>query len=204
MLDGSNPLRAWETLSWVEYKMPNGFFSGLHFCTHFPSLDERFLRKPDGPRVLCHSAPIHYGNRRAYSQYVIRELPKLVTAEHFMIIHRDGYPLNPEKWEDEFLKYDYIGAPWGPEPWAVGNGGFSIRSKRLAWWAMEQPWSDTENEDWHLCVNLRKAAIAAGFTFAPLEVAARFSLETDIPALPRTLKNVFGFHGVQNRLDLLL
>ena len=68
-----------------------------------------------------------------------------------MVIQDDGYIVNPELWDDEFLEYDYIGAPWPIEDnWIsmqhkehqpklrenlpknrVGNGGFCIRSRKL-------------------------------------------------------------------------
>jgi hypothetical protein len=197
MLDGSNVERAQETLAAVLETLPRCFFSAAHLC----SPEAGFYSPYD---IQLHDAPIIYGNRRRYNEYVIKELPKLVTVDHFMIIHRDGYPLNPEKWEDEFLKYDYIGAPWGPEPWAVGNGGFCIRSRKFALWAAERVTNFDLNEDHVLCVEMRAEAEAAGFSFAPIETAARFSLERDIPELPRTLKDVFGFHGVHDRLNLLL
>ncbi len=47
--------------------------------------------------------------------------------------HSDGFVQNPSAWDDDFLNYDYIGAPIYPTnsfPF-VGNGGFSLRSKRL-------------------------------------------------------------------------
>ena len=47
--------------------------------------------------------------------------------------HCDGFIQNPNAWDDNFLNYDYIGAPIYPNgafPF-VGNGGFSLRSKRL-------------------------------------------------------------------------
>jgi hypothetical protein len=198
MLDGSSWDRAWDTLRLVLKEAPAYLFSEIHFCapTHKCIYDKR---------VMQHIAPITYGNRKAYSDYVLFELPKLVKSDHMLIVHRDGRPLHWDKWTDEFLRWDFCGAPWGPEPWAVGNGGFSIRSKRFAdWAALQGPMEGTENEDWHLCVHLREKAISAGFTYAPLEVAARFSLETFVPGVSKPLSETFGFHGVADRMNLLL
>jgi hypothetical protein len=33
-------------------------------------------------------------------------------TEFAILVHEDGFIVNPECWSDEFLKYDYIGAPW--------------------------------------------------------------------------------------------
>ena len=81
-----------------------------------------------------------------YSRFIITELEKYVNTSHVLIIQYDGFILNPDAWTDEFLKYDYIGAPWLVDNWSVekfdfpkelmgklvvGNGGFSLRSKKF-------------------------------------------------------------------------
>lgn len=71
--------------------------------------------------------------------FCIKELWKYIDTPHFMIIQPDGYIINPELWKDDWLNYDYIGAPWSDlimrtqlgHP-GIGNGGFCIRSKSLA------------------------------------------------------------------------
>jgi len=119
--------------------------------------------------------------------------PTLKTS-HALFIQWDGYPTTPEMWDDGFLAYDYIGAVW---PWftehSVGNGGFSLRSRRLlgalaALPALEYP------EDITICRRLN----LDGMRFAPESVAERFSRE-HWPVGART----FGFHGVWNMLDFM-
>lgn len=75
----------------------------------------------------------------AFSLFCIKDLFKYINTTHFLTIQPDGYILHPELWKDEWLNYDYIGAPWPPQflrdQWgrgAIGNGGFSLRSKFLA------------------------------------------------------------------------
>ena len=36
-------------------------------------------------------------------------------SEYVLIMQDDGFVINPDKWNDEFFNYDYIGAPW-PKP----------------------------------------------------------------------------------------
>lgn len=50
-----------------------------------------------------------------------------ISSERFLIFQTDSCLL--QKGVDEFLKYDYIGAPWPHLGNRVGNGGFSLRSK---------------------------------------------------------------------------
>ena len=77
-------------------------------------------------------------SRTAYSAFCLKNLSEYVSTDFCLVFQSDGFVLNPEFWTDEFLSYDYIGAPWpsylefGPaEGQQVGNGGFSLRSKRL-------------------------------------------------------------------------
>lgn len=67
------------------------------------------------------------------NEYHLKTIPQLVDTDFNIIVHHDGFAVNKIAWTDEFLNYDYIGAvwPWAPEHQCVGNGGFSLRSKKL-------------------------------------------------------------------------
>ena len=50
------------------------------------------------------------------------EAPK---TSHALMIQFDGYVLSGDRFSDNFLSYDYIGAPWPHyQSHKVGNGGF--------------------------------------------------------------------------------
>ena len=66
-----------------------------------------------------------------YNYYTLKLLPKVVETDHNLIIHWDGFAANAAGWTDEFLEYDYIGARWNDDPTSVGNGGFTLRSRKL-------------------------------------------------------------------------
>jgi hypothetical protein len=127
-------------------------------------------------------------------------------GEYFMMIQLDGHPVNAHHWTPEFLEYDYIGAPWpagmrwtGNSP-VVGNGGFSIRSRRIyeitrhAEGYSEYHRKTINNEDVMLSVVVRSQLEERGIRFAPVELARKFSVEIPIDE-NHTLKNSFGFHG---------
>lgn len=139
---------------------------------------------------------------------VIYELPNYVNTSHAFLFHADGYVINPHLWRDEFLEYDYIGAPW-PLPTddysyrdesgdlvRVGNS-VSIRSKKLMDLIATRPWKEyygNTHEDGFICCHNRKWLESQGCTFAPLEVAVHFAKEHDIPENEGL--ETFAFHQV--------
>jgi len=64
------------------------------------------------------------------SKFTYTELPNIIDTEYYIGIHDDGFIINPHLWREEFLEYDYIGAPWKWEGRInrVGNGGFVLKS----------------------------------------------------------------------------
>ena len=71
--------------------------------------------------------------RDAYSTLMLKGLAPHVETSHALVVQWDGYVVNPDAWTDAFLDVDYCGAPWpwGDDDRRVGNGGFSLRSRRL-------------------------------------------------------------------------
>jgi len=71
-------------------------------------------------------------SKQEYSRFIIKELYKYFDTDYVLICQHDGYVLHGYCWDDAFYDYDYIGAPWIYEHGRnVGNGGFSLRSRRL-------------------------------------------------------------------------
>lgn len=143
---------------------------------------------------------------RAYSEFMLKRVADYTTTDHVLVIQHDGFILNPEAWTDDFLKYDYIGAPWLiNDTLVVGNGGFSLRSRRLFELTKSdskiqlgdtQQDQDAENEDWVLCSTYRSHLEEKGIVFAPIELAHRFSLEQN-EVYGGVWSGEFGFHGLR-------
>ena len=147
--------------------------------------------------------PIH--TARDYSHIMLNVVPYCVDADATLVVQWDGMPCNRSVWTDDFLQYDYIGAPWGgcdPEL-AVGNGGFSLRSRRLANALVKLKIScnnqlaEGDAEDVLICRHNRATLQDMGCIFAPPDLACRFSVENEAVATS------FGFHGVFNFPRLL-
>ena len=72
-------------------------------------------------------------SRTGYSQLVLKSLLGYIDTRHVLLVQWDGYVVNPAAWRAEFTDCDYLGAKWfwEPEGRRVGNGGFSLRSRKL-------------------------------------------------------------------------
>ncbi len=171
-------------------------------------------------KLLSHYSPYGLGkeiefarinkirNIDEWSYKIVYELDQHVETDYALLIHADGFVVNPSSWRDEFLDYDYIGAPW-PLPTddfsyrdtagnivRVGNS-VSLRSKRLLELPkrLKLPWEPFHgyyNEDGFLCVKNKLLLESHGLKFAPLDVAKYFSHECIIPEI-RDIKP-FAFH----------
>lgn len=140
-----------------------------------------------------------FSDLAGYSRFCLKELVKHISTDYIITVQTDGFIVNPHLWCDAFLDYDYIGAPWpATAPWCtrnrVGNGGFSLRSRRFLELAARQD-VDFRHEDVLLTNTLYDYFHENGCRYAPLEVAMRFALESKIPECAYDLNNCFGFHG---------
>lgn len=147
-------------------------------------------------------------NIEDWNRAIIYELPKHIQTSHCLLIHHDGYIINPEVWNPSWLDLDYIGAPW-PLPndsysyrtpqnrlVRVGNS-VSLRSKKLMDLVATRPMEyhyGNNNEDGQICVWERDWLESKGCVFAPLSVAVHFSKEHEI--LENKNIKTFAFHQV--------
>lgn len=107
-------------------------------------------------------APMNY---HEYSWFIMFALWRVIPTEFALIVQEDGWVVNANNWTDDFLNYDYIGAPIhlaridGPQGWywqrnfrwdeemgkpdhtvtPVMNGGFSLRSQRMMRALLDHP-----------------------------------------------------------------
>lgn len=138
----------------------------------------------------------YFRGREGYSKFCISNMAEHIQTGYVLIIHADGYVLNPAAWDNEFLKYDYIGATWWfKDNMNVGNGGFSLRSKKLLDILAKLELDRYHPEDEVICRGIRKYLEAEhGIKFAPEEVANRFSIEA-YGVIDKQYNGAFGFHG---------
>lgn len=143
-----------------------------------------------------------------FNNYVFYNLINHVKTNFCLMVQYHAWIIHPEIWTDRWLQYDYIGAPWAirddayichdtGEHVRVGNGGFSLRSRKIMEIPIkynlpllqEQGWY---NEDGNLCVYQRKKMLELGVKYAPVNIASRFSYENTVPENQGL--RTFGFH----------
>jgi len=149
--------------------------------------------------------PIELNSILHYNKFILTKLHEYVSAEYCLIFQHDGFIINPQFWDERFLEYDYIGALF-PKAWwnkinRVGNGGFSLRSKKFIKYFSSLDLDFSVNEDKLVCIDYYDNLRQNGFTFAPPKLAAKFSLEED-NEYNNNIEQVFGFHGSSRRTHL--
>lgn len=178
---------------------------------------KRYQSQLEGEGIVLEVPVSEIKDYNDYNYYVVYNLGNHIDTSHCLLVQPDGFVLFPEKWDNTWLEYDYIGAPWAYvedayiDPFGnhhrVGNGGFSLRSKKFldVPTKVEVPWETNNSdfywmpegvvnyhEDGNVCVHNRHIFIEQGCKYAPVEVAVRFSQETRVPECEGITP--FGFH----------
>ena len=156
---------------------------------------------------------------RGYSKFMIESLDQHISTSHCLIIQADGFVLNPDRWQAIFLDYDYIGAPWPVQLFAgpgdhvldmksnqVGNGGFSLRSKKLLRETAKINFDSMTfpliHEDLVICHYLLEDMLSLGIKFPKPEIAAQFAVESPNASFGQNPYTSFGFHGKSTRDEI--
>ncbi len=194
-------VNVYETVRAMAYSMRDIEFGDAVFISH-----RRPLYLPRGVRF---GKIDRLKGIDAFNYACVYKLKDYIKTDYMLLVHADGFVVHPECWDDEFLKYDYIGSPW-PLPEddrsyrdAAGNisrvgNSVSIRSKRLLEYpdAHAMPWcpmlDGSYNEDIYLCCLFKNEMESAGLTWAPFETALRFGREKPLPE--NAGKDTFIFH----------
>lgn len=131
-------------------------------------------------------------SKEQYSEFIIKKLKDYFYTTHCLLIQHDGYVLDENAWTDEFLEYDYIGAPWLYPDNNVGNGGFSLRSHRLQMLLAGDSFIKSSHPEDEVIGRLYRDYLVKNYSIkiAPFELAEKFAYELREPVC-----STFGFHG---------
>ena len=209
----------------INCKNPEESLKALDYCKSFFTFENSILFTDKNIEKTEHSViKINkFKNIHDYSNFVLT-LNDYINSDHVLVIQDDGHIVNPDVWDDNFLDYDYIGAPWPTEykfrkRWKkemykdsfknskinrVGNGGFSLRSKKFLEYSSLFKDCNGIPEDVFLCLVNYQKAIEENIRFAPFDIAYKFSYE--VPLMGKNLDKEdksqifdsnyhFGWHG---------
>jgi len=151
-------------------------------------------------------------NHKDYNYFIIYELYKYIKFKHCLIAQWDGFSMCDWMWKDYFFEYDYIGAPFLKRKKdksycidknglfrSVGNGGFSLRSKRLLeaptkLALKDEPSFTNFHEDGFFSVLHRPQLESLGFKWPKENIARQFSQEKARNIID-LIRPSFGCHG---------
>jgi hypothetical protein len=168
-------------------------FGQVLICTDKPELFQ-----PLDCRARFHVVE-NWPNKIGWSRFSWFGLPPLMETTHALTIQWDSWVVDPTAWQDKFLDYDIIGAPWDWHPTRkVGNLGFGLRSTKLMKFVRDNrdvfPCT-TDVDDDLLCRVYREKLETCGFIWAPLSVARGFAFEC---SQPEPGQKYLGFHAAFN------
>lgn len=190
------------TLCCVDTRQPTMALGAMRLCMEQVNFGAALLIT--GPQHQLNDLPPglnviqvdHINSIEAYSHFLLKELVQYVTTSHVLIVQWDGYVLDASMWTDEYLEVDYIGAVWPQyaDDHRVGNGGFSLRSRKLLITLSSEDITVEHPED--VCIARTHRSMLEqrwGIRFADEPLAHRFAFERT-----RRTPTSFGFHGLSN------
>jgi len=181
------------TLVCIDDRKPHLAQRAMDQCTERLAFEDvKFFTSHTGYRRAVKIPPIR--SLEEYSRFIIKDLADHIKTSHCLIVQWDGYVIDPAKWKPEFLNYDYVGAPWITG--GVGNGGFSLRSRKLLKTLQADAFTGPfMPEDQNICRNWRATLETEHkITFAPPALASMFSVENGV------YTGQFGFHSFITKL----
>ena len=93
-----------ETIKAMQYSMQGIDFGAAVLITHRKPL---FL-----PKEITYKHIEKLDNIDRFNYETVYNMGDYVDTDFALLVHADGFVVNPDQWQDEFLNYDYIGSPW--------------------------------------------------------------------------------------------
>ena len=70
-------------------------------------------QNPLGTDAFYRFAPIYpFSSVGDWGKYVVFDLHKQIKTQFALLVHEDGFVVNPEGWNAQWCDYDFIGAPF--------------------------------------------------------------------------------------------
>jgi hypothetical protein len=154
-------------------------------------IDSHFVLDKD--RIQLHNLNVSNLSWNEYNKLICTsDFTRKIPTEQFLIFQTDTMICPSEKnLIYDFLKYDYVGAPWSFEG-DVGNGGLSLRRKSKMLEIIENnPYPDGLAEDLYFCRHNKVVSLHK----SPFNEAILFSMETIFSSRCFGLHKAWCFQG---------
>jgi hypothetical protein len=189
------------TLACVDTLNHDAALNAMHFCLSQCNFHEALFfsdKKYNDPRIKFIPIKALTGKigEGSYSYFVLKKINVHIKSEYILIVQHDGWILNKNAWTDDFYNYDYIGARWNDHgDRDVGNGGFSLRSKKLHDILANDEIIPGDKYPEDVCIGIITRPYLEhkhNIKIAPANLANKFSCEHD----PCDRGCCFGFHYI--------
>lgn len=204
-IDTIDPLR---TIKAMRYSLLQAKFADAVLVTTQSKFNPAMVRTIGGQGRIDQIRVefVNPGPRSDYERQIICDLPRWFSTKFCLFQEWDSAIVNPDAWNPDWLKFDFIGAPWpydfnenGYPPCTkkncVGNGGFSLRSRFFclrtedAYAGLLEPSEATRLSDAWASRSIRDRLESCGVKYATEDEALKFSCEN------RFYNGQFGIHG---------
>lgn len=168
---------------------------GIEQCRRFAEFADVKLLTPletDSPYAIRIGEREIIDAGRSYSEFVYYRLADFVDTDFVLLCQWDGWIVDPTYFHPHFFNFDFVGNLY---PWVIqdnplrlrtgGNGGFSLRSRRLLKWSRENEkllrlFHATHHyscEDLMFSIVLYHRLRRDGLSVAPAVVACRWGIQ---------------------------
>jgi hypothetical protein len=132
-------------------------------------------------------------------KYFWYAVPDYIHTKFMLEIQWDAWIIDPDMWTDEFLEYDFVGAPWWyTDGLNVGNG-CALRSMKFMRYLQEHqkefPLKDAREDDLLGRRYRKKLEKEAGLKWPSEQLASRYAFECTRPS---HVSRHFMFHDSSN------
>lgn len=113
------------------------------------------------------------------------EVHNFVKTSHFLTIQWDGWVIDPGMWDNEYLQYDFVGAPWWyNDGYNVGNGTALRSVKLMQFLSRHRDLLPVYGKEDELLGRVYRPILEhQGFKWAPEQLASKFGMECTRPSV---------------------
>ena len=126
-----------------------------------------------------------WASHREHCEFFWHIFTLYIKTPMILSIEWDGWVIDPDQWSNEFMNYDFVGAPWWYDDGLNVGNGLGLRSKRLMDFLnlYKDIFPVREKEDELIGRSYRGTLEQNGFKWPTEQLASRLSFECTRPSI---------------------